>query len=80
MGRLTHHNTPGPDRAATPQQRGSCIIASVRAGGISGISAHAHPSVMARPVTSHHHGANPTPGHKHMLARSEQHSQRPAPQ
>ena len=30
---LPHHNTPGPVRAATPQQRGSCIIASVRAGG-----------------------------------------------
>eukprot|EP00966_Prymnesium_polylepis_P224246 5187541-Prymnesium_polylepis.1 len=45
---LPHHNTPGPVRTATPQQRGSCSHASsplsVRAGGTGGISAHAHPS------------------------------------
>eukprot|EP00966_Prymnesium_polylepis_P026351 607757-Prymnesium_polylepis.1 len=40
-----------------PQQHGSCIIASVRAGGTGRISTRAHPSAMARPVTSRHHGA-----------------------
>eukprot|EP00966_Prymnesium_polylepis_P160303 3706097-Prymnesium_polylepis.1 len=34
---VPHHDPPGPVRAATPQERGSCIIASVRAGGTGGI-------------------------------------------
>ena len=72
---LPHHNTPGPVRAATPQQRGSCIIASVRAGGTGGISTHAHPSAMARPVTSRHHGAYAI---SHPLARAHAISEREA--
>eukprot|EP00966_Prymnesium_polylepis_P270009 6237703-Prymnesium_polylepis.1 len=39
-GVLPHHNTPGPVRAATPQQRGSCIIASVQADGTGRGSRH----------------------------------------
>ena len=58
---LPHHNTPGPVRAATLQQRGSCIIASVGAGGTGGVSTRAHPSIMARPAAGRHHGAHATP-------------------
>eukprot|EP00966_Prymnesium_polylepis_P031961 743721-Prymnesium_polylepis.1 len=77
MGSSYPTTTP-PGRFGRP--RGSCITASdsVRAGGTGGISTHAHPSAMARPVTSRHHGAYAI-SHplarvgKRLLSRSEKH-------
>ena len=60
MGRLTHHNTPGPVRAATSQRHGSCIIASVVADGTGGGACRpANGSIAAtRPLSGRDHGAH----------------------
>eukprot|EP00966_Prymnesium_polylepis_P109435 2532984-Prymnesium_polylepis.1 len=53
-----------------PQQHGSCIIASVRAGGIGRGSTRAHPSVMTRPQRAGTtlHMRSPTPWHAHAIS------------
>ena len=63
MGRLTHHNTPGPVRAATSQRHGSCIIASVVADGTGGGACRpANGSIAAtRPLSGRDHGAHMLP-------------------
>eukprot|EP00966_Prymnesium_polylepis_P263434 6084882-Prymnesium_polylepis.1 len=62
MGRLTHHNTPGPVGRPRCDSVGHAIIASVEAGGEQGRDrTYAHPNVVTRPAADRHYGAHAIP-------------------
>ena len=83
MGRLTHHNTPGPVGRPRRDSVGHAFIASVGAGGMGqgtrGMlipTQHRDPQRAGTTVQSR----LPNPRHRHMLARGEQHGQSRTPQ
>eukprot|EP00966_Prymnesium_polylepis_P070430 1636781-Prymnesium_polylepis.1 len=87
MGRLTHHNTPGPVGAtATPRQRGRhafkmhrlCRSSGGKGQGTRGMiipTQQRDPQRAGTTVQSR----LPKPRHPHMLARGEQHWPEPQP-
>ena len=83
MGRLTHHNTPGPVGRPRRDSVGHTFIASVGAGGMGqGTRGMLIPTQQRDPqwAGTTVHTRLPTPRHPHMLARGEQHGQSRAPQ
>ena len=83
MGRLTHHNTPGPVGRPRRDSVGHTFIASVGAGGVGqGTRGMLIPTQQRDPqwAGTTVHTRVPTPRHPHMLARGEQHGQSRAPQ